>query len=154
MPNTPLTHRTLIEREKAQLRRDEMGLDKFIEVTIVVFALLDGAVVLAVYIPRFSIFLGIVSLLAFICLLIIIYLMHILSKYRRDMKDHIYSVKGPLKKYGQMSQDHRMSVAGVVFRITPANPAVWDFFLKHPNGTHVLVLYSPRTKTVWSITER
>lgn len=153
MSHTPLTHRALIAREKAQLRREELGLDKFIEVTIVIFALLDIAVIMAAYIPRFSLFLGVVSVLAFICLLILIYLLSILHKYKADLKDHMYQVRGTMRKHGRMSHDYRLAVGRQTFRVTPSNPTLWDFFLKHPDGTEISILYSPRTKTVWSITK-
>lgn len=151
MSHTPLTHRALITREKMHLKRHELGLDKFIEVTIVIFALLDIAVIVAAYTPRLSIFLLPISVMALLTLLILIYLMVILHKYKADMKDHIYSVRGKMYKHGRMSQDYRIQIGKHIFRVTPSEPTVWDFFLKHEDGVEVVVFYSPRTRTVWSI---
>lgn len=153
MSHTPLTHRALIERERAHLQREEMGLDKFIEVTIVIFALLIGAVFVASYTPRLSILLGPISALAFCTMFVLVYLLYMLSRYKGDLKDHVYEVHGKMVKKGKMSTDHRITVGNQTFRVTPANPSLWDFFLKNADGTHVSVYFSPRTKVVWTIKE-
>jgi hypothetical protein len=147
------THRALLDRERAQLSRDELGIDKFIEVTIVIFALLVGSVVLTAYVPRLSILLGVASFLTASCLFVILYLLYIHNKYKQDLKDHIYEARGAMKKTKRLSHDHLIEVGPHTFTVSRANPAIWDFFQTHEDGAEISVLYSPRTKIVWSITK-
>lgn len=151
MSYTSRTHRALIERERLHLKREELGLDKFVEVTIVIFALLIGAVVAATYIPRLSSFVGPLTVIAVCTLLVLVYLLYMLSKYKRDLNDHVYEIHGTMIKKGNLSTDHRITVGRHTFRVTPANPQLLDFYLKHKNGCPVSVYYSPRTKIVWNI---
>lgn len=154
MSHIPNTHRALIDRERIRLQRDEIGLNMFIEVTIVIFALLIVVLVVVTYIPALSILISVIGGIAVCTLIGLIYLLIILNRYKRDLNDHVYEVHGKMIKKGTLSTDHRISVGRQTFRVTQANPSLWDFFLKHADGEQVSVYYSPRTKTVWSIKER
>ncbi|MBI1863176.1 hypothetical protein HYS00_03585 [Candidatus Microgenomates bacterium] len=151
MSYTPLSRRALLNREKVHLKRDEMGIDLFIEVTMAIFALLVAAVVVTAYVPRLSMLIGIAAFLAVAALAVILYLFHILMKYRGDLNDHIYEARGKLHKTERLTHDHTLSVGRHTFRVTHANEHVWNFFNQTHEGQEVSVLYSPRTKIIWSI---
>lgn len=147
----PRPHRALLDSEYVHLRRAEHGVDKFTELTIFIFALLVMFVVSTVYFSTLSILLGIAMVFAFLCLIALIYLLYALHKFRSDLKSHTYIVSGPLRKIVRISHDHILLVGKTQFRVSRNHKKVWDFFIQVEEGTHVEVVYSPRTKIIWTI---